>query len=64
MLGLAHRVGWTPQQFWAATPYELETILREQVAMASPPKPTPMKPKQLGQMLRTMAANGRGGRRG
>lgn len=64
MLGLAHRLGWTPAQFWAATGYEFETMHREAIEMSRPPAPKPLKSSALLARLRAMpgyrkvAANG------
>lgn len=60
MLGLAHRLGWAPPQFWGSTPYEFETALAEAKAMAEPPRPKPMKPQALAAYLRSIPGSKKG----
>ncbi len=58
-LAVAHRMGWQPAQFWAATPYEWETMLHEAIEMSKPPEAKPIPAKDLAAMLRAAAAGGR-----
>ena len=41
MLKFAHRMGWRPTEFWAATLWEFETAMLAQIEMNAPPKAAP-----------------------
>lgn len=36
MIALAHRLGWSPSEFWQSTHYEFTTVLAAEIEAANP----------------------------
>jgi hypothetical protein len=39
LIGIAHRIGWTPDRFWLATWYEFTTAIAAHAEMLNPRPP-------------------------